>query len=155
MTLRVICFLFFWALFFGNMTTLRAETVLGAEKREVAHQDQGYSQEIEEMFSLIVKPRKGNFLRKSLRFKKYKIVQKNLEDFKKYLTGKNLQERQSQAAQIVSAYEILYDKILWIDDFKTGRLKYFSSPFYADRFFKNHDGIFNNKVNDSERKKDG
>ena len=107
-------------------------------------------QELEAMFQKIIKPKEGNFFHSSLRFKRYTVVKKNLETFKDYASEKNTEVPQGTA--MTDAYEILHDKILWVDDFSTGDLKHFSSPYYANIFFKKHKYIINKKAESHKRK---
>ena len=140
----------------GDETTMPEESVSESAQDEpaiISKEYQGYVQELQEMFEALIVQRKNSFFRKSLRRKKYDIVQENLGDFTQSVT-KLGREAGKEDIKVKTAYKMLHDKILWIDGFKTGSLKYFSSPSYAHKFFITHDDVIGKKAIDHERKEE-
>ncbi|HBN22463.1 MAG TPA: hypothetical protein DD412_04425 [Holosporales bacterium] len=124
---------------------------------------QTYVSDIETRFKGLKKPRSKLLFFRSVRAKKYQVVEKNIADFKVYvetkmtmLVGENApQETKAFIKKCTDYYHILRDKILWIDNFRNKNLQYFANHTYADTFFKKQNNVINRKAPTHERKSYG
>lgn len=145
-------------------TTSTPETITSnAETSPTLQTCQTYVDELITHFKGLKKPRSKLLFFRSIRAKKYQVVEKNIEDFKIFvetkmtlLVGENApQETEEFIKECTNYYRLLWDKILWIDDFKNKNLRYFASHSYADTFFKKQNNIINRKAPTHERKSYG
>ena len=107
---------------------------------------------LEALFQSLATPRKNHFLHRSVRLKKYDLTKKNIAAVKGYLETLDLQNKE-KCAEAQDLLRRLNDQILWVDDFKLMHLKYFSSAYYAENFFKKNDTIIGVQAPENERKK--
>jgi hypothetical protein len=135
-----------------SLTVFFTQNIFGAEinsssAKKICTQD---ITALSKQFNQIIRPRHKILFHKSMRSKKYESTAKDLKAFKEYIENKKLDDQQPQECD--SIFHYLHDKILWIDDFHGGPLEYFSSPYYASRFFKENKDIFHIEIEPKKRK---
>ncbi len=142
-------FAFLFSIFLSS-TFLWAET--SVDTRSVVDNRLNLSfEDLESLFNSLTPPKDGNILHRSIRFKKYHLVKNNIAEVKNHLGNIDIESSMEQQ-EIQNILDVLYDKILWIDDFKWAPLRHFSSPHYADEFFKTHNNVIEKTATGHERK---
>ncbi len=148
----------------ANSLKIIEENQLSQEANEASNFQvcQIYADNLEKAFNKLKKPRSKMLFFRSLRAKKYQVVRKNIDSFKGYvdtkitlLVGANSpKENDFFIKKCTAYYNILQDKILWIDNFRRSNLHYFPNTIDADLFFKKNNDVMSRNLPLYERKSD-